>query len=76
MEYQCFYLNPAYKLAHDDDAPVLFESDNLAECCTFVYHKFLAEGKDIAVWQARHGGAYREIYRKPARDAKGRYCKR
>jgi hypothetical protein len=75
MEYQCFYLSPNYKLAHEDDAEVLFESDNLGECGGFIYNKFLAEGKDIAVYQPRTQG-YREIYRKPARDEKGRYTKR
>lgn len=75
MEYQCFYLSENYKLAHEDDAEVLFESDNLGECCGFVYNKFKVEGKDIAVYQSRTQG-YREIYRKPARDAKGRYTNR
>lgn len=76
MEYQCFHLSEKYKLAHEDDAPVLFETDNLAEACTYVYHRWLEEKRDIAVWQARHGGAYREIYRHKARDEKGRFVKR
>ena len=75
MEYQCFYLSEDYKLAHEDDAEVLFESNNLALCCTFVYNKFKEEGRDIAVYQAKTAG-YREVYQKPARDAAGRYCKR
>jgi hypothetical protein len=75
MEYQCFYLSPNYKLAHEDDAEVLFESDNLAECCNFVYGKAKEEGCAIAVYQPR-SKSYREIYRKPARDASGRFCKR
>ena len=74
-EYQCFYLNPAMRLAHDDDAEVLFQTDNLGEACCFVYEKFKAEGRDIAVYQPRSNG-YREIYRKPARDSKGRFEKR
>ncbi len=74
-EYQCFYLNPEYKLAHDDDAEVLFQTDCLAEACTFVYKKFQEEGLDIAVWQPRHE-TYREIYQKKARDSKGRFVKR
>ena len=72
MEYQCFYLNPDYKLAHDDDAEVLFETDNLAEACTFVARKFIQEKRDIAVYQPRTEG-YREHYQNKARDAKGRF---
>lgn len=75
MEYKCYYLNPEYRLAHDDDAEVLFESDNLAKCCSFVYNDFKKNGKDIAVWQERHGGAYREIYQNKKRNAKGQFCK-
>ena len=73
-EYQCFYLNPEFKLAHDADAVVLFESDNLAECCSFVYNKFKEEKRDIAVWQARHGGAYRDYYQNKRRNAKGQFA--
>lgn len=72
-EYQCFYLNPEYKLAHDADAEVLFESNNLAECCSFVYNQFKLEQRDIAVWQARHGGAYREYYQNRRRNSKGQF---
>lgn len=71
-EYQCFYLNPEYRLAHDDDAEILLQTDCLAEACTFVYNKFKAEGRDIAVYQAR-SHCYREIYQKPKRDKKGRF---
>ncbi len=74
MEYQCFYLNPEYKLAHDDDAEVLFETDNLAEACTFVYNLFKQEKRDIAVYQPRSQG-YREYYQNKLRDAKGRFAK-
>ena len=74
MEYQCFYLSDQYKLAHDDDAEVLFESESLGECCSFVYRTFVEEGKDIAVYQPCIK-CYREIYRKQARDASGRFCK-
>lgn len=70
-EYQCFYLNPAYKLGHDDDAEVLFESDSLYDAMHFVYTKFKEEGKDIAVYQPRSKG-YREYYMSPKRDAKGK----
>ncbi len=72
MEYQCFYLNPDYKLAHDDDAEVLFETDNLGEACTFVYNKFKQEKRDIAVYQPRTEG-YREHYQNKARNAKGQF---
>ena len=75
MEYQCFYLNPEYKLAHDDDAEVLFETDNLGEAGAFVYNKFLQEKRDIAVYQPRSQG-YREIYQNKARGSKGRFEKR
>ena len=74
MEYQCFYLNPEYKMAHDDDAVVLFESNDLGEACTFIYAKFLLEKRDIAVYHPRSDG-YRELYRNKARDAKGRFAK-
>jgi hypothetical protein len=73
-EYQCFYLNPDFKLAHDDDAEVLFETDNLAEACTFVYNKFKQEKRDIAVYQPRSQG-YREHYQNKLRDRKGRFVK-
>lgn len=74
-EYQCFYLSPDYKLAHEDDAEVLFESDNLGECLVFIYELFKKEGKDVAVYQPSSGG-YRDYYRNPARDSKGRFEKR
>ena len=73
MEYQCFYLNPEYKLAHDDDAEILFESDCLAEAGSFVYNRFKIEKRDIAVYQPRSKG-YREIYQNKRRDAKGRFA--
>jgi hypothetical protein len=73
MEYQCFYLNPKYKLAHDDDAELLFESDNLAEAITFVYNKFKEEKRDIAVYQPRTRG-YCEFYQNRLRDSKGRFA--
>lgn len=75
MEYQCFHLSPSRKLAHENDAPVLFESDNLSEACTYVYTRWLEEQRDIAVWQPRSQG-YREIYRHKARDDKGRFVTR
>ena len=87
MEYQCFYLNPEYKLGHDDDAKVLFESNNLGEACSFVYNKFKQEKRDIAVYQPRTGnyrvavitrvtrtGNYREIHQNKLRDSKGRFA--
>jgi hypothetical protein len=74
MEYQCFYLNPEYKLAHDDDAELLFESDNLGEASSFVYNLFKKEKRDIAVYQPRTKG-YREFYQNKIRDAKGRFAK-
>ena len=74
MEYQCFYLNPEYKLAHDDDAQVLFETDNLAEACSFVYNLFKQEKRDIAVYQPRSQG-YRAHYQNKLRDSKGRFQK-
>jgi len=74
MEYQCFYLNSDYKLAHDDDAEVLFESDDLGECCTFVLNQFKLNKRDIAVYQPRSQG-YRELYKNKARDSKGRFAK-
>ena len=75
MEYQCFYLNPEYQLGHDDDAPVLFESDSLPQAINFVYNDWLANKRDIAVWQPRTRG-YREIYRDQPRDELGRFTRR
>lgn len=72
MEYQCVYLNPEYKLAHDDDAEILFETNDLAEACTFIYEKFTLEKRDIAVYQPRTKG-YRDHYQNKRRDAKGRF---
>lgn len=75
MEYQCFYLDPTMVLGHDDDAPILFETDNLGEACTFVYKDWNINHIGIAVYQPR-SNAYREIYRNPARDPGGRFCRR
>jgi hypothetical protein len=74
VEYQCFYLNPEYKLAHDDDAEVLFETDNLALACTFVYNKFNQEKRDIAVYQPRNQG-YCQYYQNKLRNSKGQFVK-
>jgi hypothetical protein len=75
-EYVCVYLDPNCKLNHEEDAEILFATDNLGEACTFVYNKFKQEKRDIAVWQERSQG-YREVYKADAkpRDAKGRYTK-
>jgi hypothetical protein len=73
MEYKCFYLNPAMKLGHDDDAVVLFESNNLAEAGSFIYNDWKLNKRDIAVYQPRSKG-YREIYRNKARNAKGQFA--
>jgi hypothetical protein len=73
MEYQCFYLNPAMKLGHDDDAVVLFESNCLAKAGSFIYEDWKLNKRDIAVYQPRSQG-YREIYRNKARNAKGQYA--
>ena len=75
MEYQCVYLNPEFKLAHDDDAPILLETDNLAIACTYIYEDWKINQKDIAIWQPRTQG-YRGIYRHKARDDKGRFIRR
>ena len=74
MEYQCFYLNPEFKRAHDEDAEVLFETDNLALACTFVYNKFKQEKRDIAVYQPR-SKVYRELYQNKLRNSKGQFVK-
>jgi hypothetical protein len=73
MEYQCFYLNPAMKLAHDDDAEVLFESNSLGECCNFVYEKFKLEKRNIGVYQPRIQ-SYRDLYQNRVRNTKGQYA--
>lgn len=74
-EYVCVYLNPEYKLGHDDNAEILFATDNLGEACGFVYEKFNTEKRDIAVYQERSKG-YRSTYQNKARDSKGRFEKR
>jgi hypothetical protein len=74
MEYQCFYLKSSQRLDHDP-SEVLFEHDSLAHASTFVYTTWLAEKRDIAVYQPRHK-CYRELYRMQPRDALGRFRKR
>lgn len=71
-QYQCFYLNPARRLGHDDDAEVLFESDSLAECGSFVYQDFLKNKRNIAVYQPS-AKAYRETYQNKRRNTKGQF---
>jgi hypothetical protein len=73
-EYVCVYLNPEYKLGHDDDAEILLATDCLAEASTFIYNNFKQLGRDIAVWQERSQG-YRGVYRNKVRDSKGRFVK-
>jgi hypothetical protein len=75
MEYQCFYLDPTKQLAHDPANVPLYESNNLAECCGFVYALWNKEHADVAVYQPRIN-SYREIYRNPARNGRGQFCKR
>jgi len=74
-EYVCVYLNPEYKLGHDDDAEILLATDCLAEASTFIYNQFKTEKRDIAVYQERSQG-YRGVYQNKARDTKGRFEKR
>ena len=47
MEYKCYHLSSKYKLAHEDDAQVLFESDDLGECAEFVFNEWCETGADI-----------------------------
>lgn len=72
MEYQCFFLNQEFKLAHDDDAEVLFESNNLGECCNFIYEHFKLNKKNIGVYQPRLN-AYRDHYQNKRRNTKGQF---
>lgn len=73
-QYQCFYLNPDYRLAHNDDAEVLFESDNLGECCSFAHKDWITNKRDIAVYQPSSQG-YRQVNQNKRRDAKGKFSK-
>jgi hypothetical protein len=73
-EYVCVYLNPEYKMGHDDDAEILLATDNLGEACGFIYERFKREGRDIAIWQERSQG-YRGVYQNKVRDTKGRFVK-
>ena len=75
MEYQCLHLSDRFKLAHEDWADVLFETDNLAEAMTYIYHRWQTERMDIAVWQPSTKG-YREFYQLPIRNALGQFQKR
>jgi hypothetical protein len=75
MEYQCFYLDPTKQLAHDETNIPLYESNSLPECCGFVYALWNKEHADVAVYQPRTN-SYREIYRNPARNGRGQFCKR
>lgn len=70
-EYQCFYLDPRFKLAHDESATPLLETNCLAEACGFVYDLYQREGRAVAVYQPRTQG-YREIYRKRPHDGQPR----
>lgn len=72
MKYQCFYLNLAYAIAHDADAVVLFESNSMGECCSFVYNDWLKNKRDIAVYQPSYN-IYRDVYRNKPRNAKGQF---
>ena len=78
MEYQCVDLDPAFKLSHGDNKPLL-ETDCLAEAGSFVYRRFRELGIECAVFQPRAQG-YREIYqhtnRHTKRGADGRFVKR
>jgi hypothetical protein len=71
-EYVVVHLSPNYKCAHEDDAPILFESDCLAQAITYSSKRWDSEKVDIAVYQPRTEG-YRQINRHPARDARGRF---
>ena len=71
-EYVVVHLSPNYKCAHEDDAPILFESDSLPEAMSYCWKQWDSEKVDIAVYQPRTEG-YRQIIRHPARDAKGRF---
>lgn len=69
MEYQCFDLSPRYKLAHEDDAPVLLETDCLSEASGFIYDRFKELGIECAIWQPRLE-IYRGHYKHPVKHSK------
>lgn len=60
-EFQCVYLDPQYSLWHDENIPPIFETDDLALACSFVFELFKREKKDVAVWQPS-AKQYREHY--------------
>ena len=71
-EYVVVHLSPNYNCAHEDDAPILFEHDDLGKAMDYCSGRWDSEKVDIAVYQPRTEG-YRQIIRHPARDAKGRF---
>lgn len=60
MEYECYLLNPDMELCHMGEK--LFETDDLAEACSFVYNWYQEKNVDVCVWQPRTSG-YREYYK-------------
>lgn len=78
MEYQCYDLDPNFKLFHGDN-PVLLETDCLAEACTFVYNRYRELNIECVVYQPRTKG-YREIYKHQTTHSKrgsdGRFVKK
>ena len=77
MEYECYDLDPQFKLHHGDN-PVLLKTDDLAEAGSFVYQRFKTTGTECAVYQPRSQG-YREIYQHKTyhskRDHAGRFTR-
>lgn len=61
-EYQCFLLDPTKKLCHIKDT-LLFETDNLAHACSYIYNLNKKYNIECCVFQPLHQ-SYREYYRK------------
>lgn len=72
MHYQIFFLNPEYKLAHDDDAEVLFEGDDICKVGVEFERIWQETGKDIGIYMPING-SYTDYHQNRRRDSKGRF---
>jgi hypothetical protein len=58
--FQCFDLDINLVLFHQGEC--LFETDDLAQACVFIYNRFHSTGIECAVWQERTQ-TYRQVYK-------------
>lgn len=72
MLYQIYFLNPEYQLAHDDDAELLFDSNDLGAALVKFQELWVQTKKDIGIYMPTNGG-YADYHQNPRRDAMGRF---